>query len=111
MASKKTKLTEVPPPEVAPFPRTAPRRATTVKAETKASPEISPLLSSRNGSAVAEQTAVAAVEKSSVPDVSQPRMEWDSIATRAYFRWLERGCPEGSPEQDWLEAERELSGV
>jgi hypothetical protein len=30
------------------------------------------------------------------------------IAERAYHLWLERGCPEGSDEQNWLEAEREL---
>jgi DUF2934 family protein len=31
-----------------------------------------------------------------------------AIRRRAYERWLERGSPQGSPEQDWLEAEREL---
>jgi hypothetical protein len=30
------------------------------------------------------------------------------IADRAYHLWLERGCQEGSEEQNWLEAEREL---
>ena len=32
-----------------------------------------------------------------------------AIRRRAYERWLERGSPKGSPEQDWFEAERELS--
>jgi hypothetical protein len=31
-----------------------------------------------------------------------------AIRRRAYERWLERGSPQGSPERDWLEAEREL---
>ena len=31
-----------------------------------------------------------------------------AIRHRAYERWLERGSPDGSPERDWLEAEREL---
>ena len=31
-----------------------------------------------------------------------------AIRRRAHERWLERGCPTGSPERDWLEAEREL---
>lgn len=31
-----------------------------------------------------------------------------AVRRRAYQRWLERGSPPGSPEQDWLEAEREL---
>jgi hypothetical protein len=32
----------------------------------------------------------------------------DRVAERAYFHWLERGCPEGSPQEDWLRAEQEL---
>jgi hypothetical protein len=32
----------------------------------------------------------------------------DQIATRAYQLWQDRGCPIGSPEQDWLEAERQF---
>lgn len=32
----------------------------------------------------------------------------DEIAQRAYFRWLHRGCPMGSPEVDWAAAEEEL---
>jgi hypothetical protein len=30
------------------------------------------------------------------------------IASLAHRLWLERGCPEGSPEEDWFLAEREL---
>ena len=30
------------------------------------------------------------------------------IAALAYRLWLSRGCPEGSPEVDWLEAEQQL---
>jgi hypothetical protein len=32
----------------------------------------------------------------------------NEIARRAYECWNERGCPEGSPEEDWHRAEREL---
>jgi hypothetical protein len=32
----------------------------------------------------------------------------DEISVRAYERWHQRGCPEGSPEVDWCEAEEEL---
>ncbi len=32
----------------------------------------------------------------------------DEIAARAYRCWQERGCPSGSPEEDWLRAEQEL---
>lgn len=30
------------------------------------------------------------------------------IARRAYDLWQERGCPIGSPEEDWLRAEEEI---
>lgn len=30
------------------------------------------------------------------------------IAALAYEHWLARGCPEGSPEEDWFEAAEEL---
>jgi len=32
----------------------------------------------------------------------------EQVAERAYFHWLKRGCPEGSPQEDWLRAEQEL---
>jgi uncharacterized LabA/DUF88 family protein len=32
----------------------------------------------------------------------------DKIALRAYQLWQERGCPIGSPQVDWLRAEREI---
>jgi hypothetical protein len=33
----------------------------------------------------------------------------NDIAVLAYSYWLERGQPDGSPEEDWLRAERELT--
>jgi hypothetical protein len=35
----------------------------------------------------------------------------ENLAKLAYGLWQERGCPHGSPEIDWLEAERNLSEV
>jgi hypothetical protein len=32
----------------------------------------------------------------------------EEIGERAYHLWWERGCQEGTAEQNWLEAEREL---
>ena len=32
----------------------------------------------------------------------------DEIKQCAYLRWLDRGCPMGSPEVDWVAAEEEL---
>ena len=33
----------------------------------------------------------------------------EQVAERAYFRWLERGCPMGTADEDWFYAERELT--
>ena len=32
----------------------------------------------------------------------------EEVARLAYSYWLARGCPEGSPEEDWLRAEQEV---
>jgi hypothetical protein len=32
----------------------------------------------------------------------------DKVAMRAYEKWCQRGRPQGTHVQDWLEAEREL---
>jgi len=45
-------------------------------------------------------------EIDSAVDFSRPRN--DEIAALAYQLWEERGCPIGSPEQDWFLAEAEL---
>jgi hypothetical protein len=34
----------------------------------------------------------------------------EAIALRAYGLWEGRGCPIGSPEEDWFRAEREIVG-
>ena len=38
-------------------------------------------------------------------------MQRSTIADLAYRYWQERGCPIGSPEEDWYRAERELQKV
>lgn len=42
------------------------------------------------------------VEYSTAPEPEQ-------VASLAYTLWQQRGCPEGSPEEDWLRAEEELA--
>jgi hypothetical protein len=32
----------------------------------------------------------------------------EDIAARAYEHWQARGCPNGSPEEDWFQAAEEL---
>jgi hypothetical protein len=34
--------------------------------------------------------------------------DYDAIGALAYELWLKRGCPIGSPEEDWFQAERAL---
>jgi hypothetical protein len=34
--------------------------------------------------------------------------EHERVEELAYQLWLDRGCPIGSPENDWLRAEQEL---
>jgi hypothetical protein len=47
-------------------------------------------------------TEVAAVETSCGP-------AYNEVAALAYTYWVGRGCQGGSPEEDWLRAEQELS--
>jgi hypothetical protein len=35
----------------------------------------------------------------------------EKISARAYQLWIERGCPIGSPEIDWLRAETEITAA
>ena len=37
--------------------------------------------------------------------------EYRSIGELAYHLWQARGCPEGSAEQDWLDAEKQLKSA
>jgi hypothetical protein len=37
------------------------------------------------------------------------RPEHEQIAQLAYILWQARGCPEGSPDEDWLRAEQDLT--
>ncbi len=41
-------------------------------------------------------------------DERKRREDERDIALRAYELWQERGCPEGSAEEDWIQAEREV---
>ena len=53
-----------------------------------------------------ESIEVAMVQVESVGDESPSH---DEIAVLAYSYWEARGCQGGSPDEDWLRAERELS--
>ncbi len=55
-----------------------------------------------------------ATQQVEAPEASTPlaeaRLAYEDIASLAYALWQERGCPEGSSEEDWFRAEQELSG-
>lgn len=58
-------------------------------------------------------TPVAEPEATSIANLSeaielQSELDIRAIEERAYQSWIERGCPMGSPEEDWYRAEREL---
>src|SRR5436305_1585116 len=39
---------------------------------------------------------------------SSESLDRSAVAARAYALWQERGCPIGSDQEDWFQAEREL---
>ena len=47
------------------------------------------------------------MEDASESDTSKTSIRED-LANLAYVLWQRRGCPHGSPEVDWLHAERKL---
>lgn len=56
------------------------------------------------------KAAVKIVEESTNTSIGQlaDAVGAREIEERAYQSWIERGCPMGSPEEDWYRAEREL---
>ncbi len=55
------------------------------------------------------QAPLASAKELPTRPLVTPPSDSSSIAALAYRLWQERGCPEGSPEVDWLRAEEELS--
>jgi hypothetical protein len=61
---------------------------------------------------VQRESQAAATGSSINSDRSSPQQNegtsQEDIAKLAYALWQRRGCPEGSPENDWIEAEQQL---
>jgi hypothetical protein len=63
---------------------------------------------------MAKQTAEMAVPSESQVEPQEESahlselVDQQEIARLAYEFWEARGCPDGSPEEDWLRAERDL---
>ena len=52
------------------------------------------------------KTAVAAPALKQAPETA---FLHEQIAALAFSLWEARGCPEGSPEEDWFSAEAQLN--
>jgi hypothetical protein len=48
------------------------------------------------------------VKEPSTEPCADSTVDEKEIAAVAYCLWLDRGCPDGSPEEDWYLAERKL---
>jgi hypothetical protein len=56
-----------------------------------------------------QQLAKMPTSFSALEDTSEPPNQ-EQIAALAYGFWQARGCPDGTPEEDWFRAEREIVG-
>jgi Protein of unknown function (DUF2934) len=58
----------------------------------------------------ASSATMAAPGTANYPDLTSllAALEHERIAALAYLYWRQRGCPEGSPDDDWLLAERHI---
>jgi hypothetical protein len=55
-----------------------------------------------------QQLAKMPTSFSALEDTSEPKNR-KQIAALAYKFWQARGCPDGTPEEDWFRAEREIA--
>ena len=53
-------------------------------------------------------TLVAAALSPMLPGAADAKATAEEIARLAYHYWQARGCPGGSPEEDWFRAEHDL---
>jgi hypothetical protein len=56
-------------------------------------------------------TATAEVKEQVVASPLHNEVTPEGIEQLAHHLWQERGCPIGSPEDDWFEAERQLTAL
>jgi len=66
---------------------------------------------SKKGESGVLQTGTAAAAAVEPDGLRTDGPSQDDIAVLAYLYWEARGCQDGSPEQDWFRAERELRGL
>jgi hypothetical protein len=57
---------------------------------------------------MARKSTKLALVNNGTSDSTELAISTSDIAALAYELWRQRGCPEGSPDDDWYEAERKL---
>ena len=66
-------------------------------------------MSKRSKQVSSESKSAVPTESPAVDEVAATAGNHEEARQLAYSYWQARGCPDGSPEEDWLLAERELS--
>lgn len=113
-APAETTPVQTTPAVVEPAPAAETTPVEVAAAAVVATPEEVPAAATTVESVSAPATVSAPV---ATPETTTPAADYsnghyrttDQIAQMAYFFWQERGCPNGSPDEDWLRAERELA--
>ena len=54
------------------------------------------------------RVATPPMTPASTPANQQVKVPHDKVAKRAYEKWVQRGRPQGTDKQDWMEAEAEI---
>ena len=110
MAKKKLTASE---PAVEPAPKKhapAVKKTAKVVASVQVAPKLATPVESPAVQEVAETSSQGSIaslaEAVEAPHTPDP----ERIAQIAYLLWLERGCPQGSPAEDWFRAETVLYG-
>ena len=62
----------------------------------------------RNSTLEAANSVRTGSDSSPHTSTDRPLIDGSSIAALAYRLWQERGCPGGSDQEDWFNAENEL---
>ena len=65
-------------------------------------------VTTKTSGAAPAPVATPAAPAMTTHSTAMPPVPHDRIAMRAYEKWRQRGCPAGTAQQDWYEAEAEL---
>jgi Protein of unknown function (DUF2934) len=66
---------------------------------------------SKTASAVDQKRHQEQHETKVIENREENSLGYDEIAERAFLIWQSKGCPMGSAEQDWYQAEEELRAI